>query len=142
MVGRLPTRELEDVMTRSRLRLGRNGQQVLVALRGDVVDRDLDLVLRPPFLAKRLRRVVGAGHPVVPEAHRQPAAGLRMADMGHRNDGGRGSGRRQKTTTGQSALEHDVILRLGSRSDVAGLFYSRQRLLTAPRRCIRVWTEA
>ena len=68
VVGGLPGREGEDVVARSRLRLGRDGQQVLVALRGDVVDRDLDLVLRAPFLAQRLGRVVGAGHPVVPEA--------------------------------------------------------------------------
>ena len=45
---RLPGREREDVVAGTRLRLGGDGEQVLVALRGDVVDRDFDLILLRP----------------------------------------------------------------------------------------------
>ena len=48
MVRRLPGRERQDVVARLRLRLGGDGQQVLVALRGDVVDLNLDLLLLAP----------------------------------------------------------------------------------------------
>ena len=106
---RLPGREGEDVVAGSRLRFGGDGQQVLVALRGDVVDRDLDLLLLGPFVAQRGRRVVGAGHPVVPEADRQLAGGVGAAHMRHR-DRRRGGCCRQETTTRHPALEHDAIL--------------------------------
>ena len=72
-------REGQDVVAGLRLRLGGDGQQVLVALRGDVVDLDVDLVLVGPFLAQSLGGVVAAGHPVVPEADRQLAGRMRGA---------------------------------------------------------------
>ena len=112
MVGvrlRLPGREGEDVVPGSRLRFGGDGQQVLVALRGDVVDRDLDLVLLAPFLAQRLRGIVGAGHPMVPEADRQLAGGVGAAHIRHRDRRG-GGGCRQETASRHLALEHDAIL--------------------------------
>jgi hypothetical protein len=113
---RLPTRERHDVMAGPRLLLGGDGQEVLVTLRGDVVDLHLDLVLRPPFLAQRRRCIVGARHPVVPEAHVELAAGLRMADMGHGQHGARSAGRRKETTTCQSVLMHEAFLPLVSRA--------------------------
>ena len=52
MLLRPPGRQREDVVAGLGLRLGGDGQQVLVALRGDVVDLDLDLLLGGPFLAR------------------------------------------------------------------------------------------
>src|SRR5262249_58156193 len=78
-----------NVMTRSRLRLGGDGQQVLVALPGDVIDRDLDLLLGRPFLAQRARGLVGARHPMVPEADREPAGSVGAVHMRHRHSCGR-----------------------------------------------------
>jgi hypothetical protein len=58
------------------------GEQVLVALRGDVVDLDLDLLLGRPLLDQVGRGLVGVRNPVVPEADRQ--ACRRRAMCGHR----------------------------------------------------------
>ena len=116
---RLPGREGENVVSRARLRLGRDRQQVLVALRGDVVDRDLDLLLRGPLVDQRRRRVVGAGNPVVPKAHRQFAGSVRAAHMGHGNNRRRGGGGRQKTASRHLALGHDASPPWVSRADAA-----------------------
>ena len=72
-ISRLPARQGEDVVAGLGLRLRRDRQQQLVALRRDVVDLDLDLLLRRPFLDQRLGGVVGARHPMVPEADRELA---------------------------------------------------------------------
>ena len=45
-----------------------SGQQQLVALRGDVVDLDLDLLLGRPLLDQGFRCGVGGRHPMVPQA--------------------------------------------------------------------------
>ena len=68
LVGRPPGREGQHVVTGLRLRLGGDRQQVLVALRGDVVDLDLDLFFRGPLVAHLGEHVVAARDPVVPEA--------------------------------------------------------------------------
>jgi hypothetical protein len=62
------------------LRFGGAGQQQLVALGGDEVDRDLDLLLLRPLLDQRLGGVVGVGDPVIPKADRQLARGIGAAD--------------------------------------------------------------
>ena len=56
---------------------------------GDVVDRNLDLLLGGPFVDEIGRGLVGAGHPVVPEADRELAGGVSAADIG-RGDQRRG----------------------------------------------------
>jgi hypothetical protein len=66
--GGVPGRHAEDVVAGARLLLGRTRQHQLVALRGDEVDRDLDLLLVRPFAAELGQGVVGARHPMVPEA--------------------------------------------------------------------------
>src|SRR5215475_7044878 len=58
----------EDVVARSRLPLGGDGDQQLVALRGNVVDLDLDLFFFRPFVDQGRGRAVGARHPMIPEA--------------------------------------------------------------------------
>jgi hypothetical protein len=70
LIGRLPGRKGENVVAGARLGLGRDGQQVLVADRGDVVDREFDLLLGGPFLAQGLRCLVGARNPMIPESDR------------------------------------------------------------------------
>ena len=86
---RPPCRHRKDVMTGLRLRFGGDGQQVLVALAGDVVDRNLDLLLGGPFIDEIGGGLVGAGNPVIPEAHRELAGGVGAADIG-RGDQRRG----------------------------------------------------
>ena len=62
----VPVAMRHDVVTGAGLRFGRGGELVLLALRGDVVDMDVDFVLVAPFLAELVESLVGAGHPVVP----------------------------------------------------------------------------
>jgi hypothetical protein len=57
-----------NVVACAGLRFGRGRQLVLFALRRDVVDVDIDLVLFAPLLANLIKRLVGAGHPVIPAA--------------------------------------------------------------------------
>ena len=57
-----------NVVTGAGLRFGRGRKLVFLALRGDVVDVDVDFVLVAPFLADLVESLVGAGHPVVPAA--------------------------------------------------------------------------
>ena len=64
----VPVAMRHDVVTGAGLRFGRGGELVLLALRGDVVDVDVDFVLVAPLLAELVERLVGAGHPVVPAA--------------------------------------------------------------------------
>ena len=90
MIRRPPGRERQDVVTAARLRLGGDRQELLVALRRDVVDRDLDLFLRRPFLDERGAGVVGARHPVIPEADRELAGGVSTADIWRGDEGGGG----------------------------------------------------
>src|SRR5262249_6204089 len=69
VVGWLPAGKDQYVMAGLGLRLGRDRQKNLAALRTDVVDRDFDLVLLAPFLPKSLGGIVAAGNPMVPEAN-------------------------------------------------------------------------
>src|SRR5262249_8555080 len=82
-------------------------QKILVADGGDVIDFHLDVVLVAPFLDDRAHRVVGAGYPVVPEAHRELAGRIRGPHVG-RGDGRRGRRRRrlQETTPRKLGMSH------------------------------------
>ena len=80
-------------MAGTRLRFGRDGEKVLVTLRGNVVDRDLDLLLGRPLVHQRCGGIVGAGHPMIPEPEGQFAGGVGAAHMRHRDGGRRGGGR-------------------------------------------------
>ena len=64
-----------DVVAGAGLGFGGCGQLVLFALRGDVVDLDLTIILGAPFVAKFGERIVRAGHPMVPDAERQRTGG-------------------------------------------------------------------
>ena len=67
------------------LGFGGNRQQVLVALARDVVDRYLDLFFGGPLIDQVRRGLVGARNPVIPEAHRQFAGGMRAPNIGRSN---------------------------------------------------------
>ena len=99
------------------LALGRGRQQKLVALRGDVVDLDIDLLIGGPLLDDRLRRLIGAGHPMIPETDRQLAGGVRAADIGCCQECGRGCGRGEKATPRELAAHERFPF--GSRGDAA-----------------------
>src|SRR5207253_1733129 len=58
---RIPGGEGQDVVAGLRLRLGRDGQQVLVAVGSDKVGLQLDLLLLCPFAAELFEGFVGAG---------------------------------------------------------------------------------
>ena len=77
----LPGAVRHDVVTGARLRFRARGQDVLVALRGDVVDRHLNLVGLAPLVAQLGQRVVGAGHPMVPDAQRELAGGIGVTNI-------------------------------------------------------------
>ena len=106
--ARLPGREGEDVVARLGLRFGGDGQQVLVTLRGDVVDLQVDLVLGAPFLAQGLGGVVAAGHPVVPEHDRQLAGRMRGAHERRGNHRRGRSRRRNELPAGQLCFLHQA----------------------------------
>ncbi len=86
---RQPGREGEDVVARLGLRLGGSGQQQLVALRGDEVDVDLDLLLGRPLVDQSLGRIVGLGHPMVPQRQRELASRVGAAHERRDNEGRR-----------------------------------------------------
>src|SRR5258708_27149183 len=78
----LPIRHLHDVVPRSRLLLGRDRQEILVTLRGDVVDADVDPLLGRPFIAQLGQRIISAWDPMVPETDAQLAGGVGAAHVG------------------------------------------------------------
>ena len=82
VVGRLPhirfCRSIpaglpNNVVPRARLSLRCPHEHQLVALAGDEIDRDVDLLLRRPLVAELVEHVVGARYPVVPYRHAQLA---------------------------------------------------------------------
>ena len=77
----VPVAMRHDVVTGAGLGLCRRGQFVLFALRGDVVDLHLAIVLGAPLVAELGQRVIGAGHPMVPNAERQRAGGVTVFDI-------------------------------------------------------------
>ena len=77
---RPPGRHRQDIVAGLRLRLGGDRHQVLVALAGDVVDRNLDLLLGGPLIDELLRGLVGVGYPVIPEPDRELAGGSGGSD--------------------------------------------------------------
>ena len=93
-------------MARSGLRFGGDGQQDLVALRGDVVDRTSTFSLAAHSLTSGCRRRVGARHPVIPEADRELAGGVRAAHERRRDQSG-GCGRRRRHEP--AARDADVV---------------------------------
>ena len=72
----------QNVMARFGLSFRGCGQDELVALARDVIDRNLDLFLRSPLIDEIGRGLVGAGHPVIPKAQRQLAGGVSTAHIG------------------------------------------------------------
>ena len=102
-----PGRHGENVVAGFCLRFGGNSQQVLESLRRDVVDLHLDLLLGRPLLNERFGGLVGAGHPVVPEADRELAGGVRGAHERRRD---RRCGRRgrsgHESASGKFMLGH------------------------------------
>ncbi|MEY9578322.1 hypothetical protein ABIE88_005898 [Bradyrhizobium diazoefficiens] len=97
---RPPARHLKYVVTGLGLGFGRRSQLDLLVVAGDVVDRDLDLLLRGPFIDESRGGVVGAGHPMVPEADRELAGGISASDIGRRDQrrGGHCSGSHKLTS--------------------------------------------
>ena len=72
------------------LRLCRAGHAEFVAVAGDEVGLDLDLVLRGPGIDLLLHDGVPAGNPVIPEADVEFAGGARGSDVNQRQRTGRG----------------------------------------------------
>ena len=85
---RPPCRHRKDIVTGFRLAFGGNGQLNLVALAGDVIDRNLDLLLFGPLIDQIGTGLVGAGDPVVPEADGEFAGGVSAANIGRRDQRG------------------------------------------------------
>jgi hypothetical protein len=77
-----------NVVPRTGLRLGGGRQLVLLALRGDEIDPHLDIVFCSPFIAERRKCLVGAGHPMIPNAKRQASGRVAVFDVwrGERSD--------------------------------------------------------
>jgi len=89
----LPGAVRHDVVAGARLRFGACGQDVLVALRRDVVDCHLDLVVIAPLVAQPGQRIVGTGDPMIPHPESELAGRMGMADIGGGNH--RGGGKRR-----------------------------------------------
>ena len=64
---------VDDIVAALGLRLGSDRQQEFIPLAGDIVDRDVDLFLLGPLVDQGLGGVVGAGHPMIPQADGQLA---------------------------------------------------------------------
>src|SRR5262245_49002016 len=68
ILARLPSREVHNVVAGPRQSLRGDRQIELVALGGEIVDREIDLLPLGPFLANLRHGRVGTGHPMVPVA--------------------------------------------------------------------------
>ena len=84
---------MQDIVSGSGLRLGGNRQVELVALRGDEIEADIDLVLVSPLSRQTFPRFVTARYPVIPETDLERASGRGAMDEGL-GEGGHGKGRR------------------------------------------------
>ena len=105
---RPPGAQRQDVVARFRLRLHGSRHQQLLALRGDVVDLDVDLLLRRPLLDERPGRGVGARHPMVPQADGELAGSVGGPDEWSRDCGrGRGGGSGYEATTRNARPSHN-----------------------------------
>src|SRR5215831_3052822 len=110
LARRIPGGEAEDVVPRFRLRLRRDGQQILVAVGGNEVDLELDLFLFCPFATQRFERSIGAGNPMIPK----PDAEF-PGSMGTAHEGSRQYGRRQRRSPQYGApcdRHHSCLFRL------------------------------
>jgi hypothetical protein len=74
-----PGRHVQDVVARFGLRLGGEGDQEFVAGVGETVDLHLDSFPGRPLLYQRIRRLIRARNPVIPQADRQLAGRMRCA---------------------------------------------------------------
>src|SRR5262249_47568546 len=106
----IPVAMRHDVVAGAGLTFGGGGELVLLALRGDVVDLELDLVLLGPLVAQLGQRVVGAGHPMVPEAHAEAASRERAAHIRRREHrGGAERSALDDVTTGDTSRCHHFL---------------------------------
>src|SRR5260221_12571167 len=99
---RPPCRHRKNVMAGFCLSFGRDGQQVLVTLARDVVDRNLDLLLGGPLIDQIGGGLVGSGHPVIPKTDGKLAGGMSAANIGC---GYQGSGRQRGSSNKLSTSE-------------------------------------
>ena len=105
---REPGREGQHVVAGFGLGFRGGRQQELVALRSDVIDRDVDLLLGRPFLDQCFAGLVGARNPMVPQAERELACSIGTADerrCHHR--GGQSSRTGHETTTTDFPGSHE-----------------------------------
>src|SRR5208283_5173175 len=84
----VPVAMRHNVVASAGLRFGGSGELVLLALRGDEVDMNVDFVLRAPLVAELDQRFVSAGHPVVPNAQGERAGSVSTAHVRCRDNSG------------------------------------------------------
>ena len=116
---RRPRDRLQDVVPGLRLRFGGEGQLELVALGGDEVDGDVDLVLLRPLVADRLHGLVRARDPVVPESDRQLPGRARGVNVREHRRRGRRCGCLDESTSIELPAHCDFLLRLMGRACLA-----------------------
>ena len=90
--GGVPGLEAQDVVAGSCLCLRRAGKGELVAVGGDQIKGEIDLLLVRPFAAELLQDLARTGDPMVPKAHAQLAG--RMGATHERSSKCGGSQRR------------------------------------------------
>ena len=108
----VPARLADDVVPGAGLTLRGAHQHQLVALAGDEIDREFDLLLRGPFAAELFEHVVGAWHPMVPDRNAELARGVGAA---HERRTGQGCGRRRALHEGpprQPSRFHPLLPRV------------------------------
>ena len=82
VVARLPRGEGHQIIAGARLRLGIDGQQDLVAVGCYSIHLHVHAIGPAPFGAKLAHHHIAIGHPMVPEAATQRAAGALAMDHG------------------------------------------------------------
>ena len=107
----LSIRQMQDIVSGSGLRLGGNRQVELVALRGDKIEADIDLVLVPPLSRQTFPRLITTRHPVIPEtdierAARRGAVHERLGEASHGKGRRSDRGRSQQSAPGQPFRSH------------------------------------
>ena len=96
----VPVAVRHDVVAGAGLRLGGRGQLVLLALRGDVVDLHLDVVLVAPFVAELVSALLAPGTQWSQQPSVKCSGGIDAADIrrGNGSGGTEGSGLENGTT--------------------------------------------
>src|SRR5215467_8035382 len=128
--GDVPHAQAHNVVASPGLPLRHQGQEVLVTVRGDEVDRDLDLLFLRPLVAELEHHLALLRDPMIPDAKRELACGVGAA---HERCGKRSCSQRrgpQHRTPRQHSITHFYLPAIVSGRPLPFWLFVRRLALT------------